>query len=165
MVGKEITKDILDFLDLFPIPIGIYNTNYNLEFANKAAYKIYGEDKVNSMLSGKKCYKVLHGKDEPCSNCLISQIVNNGRLVEDKIYNYETDSPIKVDGHWYIGSLLFPVRYKGKPMFMQLAVIYKEKLNGDVKKYNAFDIDKVYNAIEKMRQAMEVRRNVVSQAV
>ena len=51
----------------------VISDNYEILFENNAAHDIFGEN-----LSGKKCYEVLYGNNQPCPECLYVDILEKG---------------------------------------------------------------------------------------
>jgi signal transduction histidine kinase/DNA-binding NarL/FixJ family response regulator/HAMP domain-containing protein len=59
------TVAVMDFLDSM---IHIVSLNFNIIYMNEKMAEAYGVDKESSI--NQKCYKLLHGLDQPCAHCL-----------------------------------------------------------------------------------------------
>lgn len=81
---------------------------YDLLFLNEAGRKIFGVED----LSGRKCYKVLQGKDAPCEFCTSS------KLTLGENYTWEFTNPI-TKRHYLLKDRLLP--WDGRPARMELA--------------------------------------------
>ncbi|SBW05128.1 Sensory box histidine kinase [uncultured delta proteobacterium] len=55
--------DLFRFLEVFPAYVLLIDRDYSVRFANRSARQLFGSE------SGKKCYQLLHGRNEPCISC------------------------------------------------------------------------------------------------
>ena len=82
--------------------------NYDLLFLNQAGMEIFHVDS----LEGKKCYRVLQGKDAPCEFC------TTPILREGENYTWEHDNPI-TGRHYILKDRL--LEWNGRPARMEIA--------------------------------------------
>lgn len=82
---------------------------YELYYLNPAGQKLFGVKEY----SGKKCYKVLHGKDSPCSFC------TNSLLHKDSFYIWEKENEY-CGRHFLLKDKIIP--YKGKNVRLEVAL-------------------------------------------
>ena len=55
--------DLFRFLEVFPAYVLLIDRDYSVRFANRSAHQLFGPP------GGKKCYQLLHGRNEPCISC------------------------------------------------------------------------------------------------
>jgi len=56
-------EDLFSFLDVFPAYVLLIDRDHTIRFHNKAARQLFGS------LGNKKCYQLLHDRNEPCVSC------------------------------------------------------------------------------------------------
>jgi len=61
-------------LSTIPDGIVVENENYEIEFMNDSLIKKFGD------VVGEKCYKTFIGRDEPCEECPVREILHKGNL-------------------------------------------------------------------------------------
>lgn len=88
--------------------------NYSLYYLNPAGQKMFGVKDYY----GKKCYRVLHGKSEPCSFC------TNPRLHRDSFYIWENQNEY-CGRHFLLKNRI--VEYKGKNVRLEVALDITKK--------------------------------------
>jgi len=64
--------------------VALTGADYNIIEANQAANIILGQ---GNSLTGMKCHKVIHDKEEPCSNCPLPQSLETGQLVNSNYFD------------------------------------------------------------------------------
>lgn len=55
--------ELFAFLEVFPAYVVLIDRDYTVRFGNRTARQIFGQ------CTGKKCYKLLHGRTSPCLSC------------------------------------------------------------------------------------------------
>ncbi len=80
---SEIAPQVFDSITDFLV---ICKPDYTIVRANKAAKAVYGglED-----IEGKKCYKVLRGKDSPCEDCPLPETLETGKMSPNDYFDPE----------------------------------------------------------------------------
>jgi PAS domain S-box-containing protein len=64
--------------------IGIHDNNFNIITANRA-YAAAAE-KMPHEITGKTCYEVFHGAEEPCPNCPLKKTMDTGKTVMEEFF-------------------------------------------------------------------------------
>ncbi len=68
--------------------ITVMDTNYNILLQNEATLQLHNGEKI----TGKPCYKVHYGRQEPCENCHTVEAMETGQLVKKK-QPYQQEGP------------------------------------------------------------------------
>ncbi|MDO4542385.1 MAG: diguanylate cyclase [Bacillota bacterium] len=90
--------------------------NFELIYANKKVRELYGFKSEEDYI-GKKCYKLLQHKDEPCEFC------TNDRLRTDKFYCWEVHNPL-LDAYCYVKDKM--ILLDGKRVRLEIATDLSE---------------------------------------
>lgn len=53
--------------------IGIFDTEFNVEFLNERALELIGRDKID--VEGTVCYSSIIGSAKPCEGCMVSEVI------------------------------------------------------------------------------------------
>jgi len=96
---EDIISKLPEIFDTMAELLAYQDTNNTIIWANKAAAESVGLKQKE--LTGKKCYKIWHGRNTPCIDCPVKEAVKTGKPKKRKI-----TSP---DGrHWLISG--YPVK-------------------------------------------------------
>ena len=94
---KELELDLIEtkgklngMLHSIPDQMSMMDRQLNITWVNNVAKKLFGND-----LIGRKCFKVYHGLEKPCRNCLVLKT-----FIDKKQHVYETEV-ISKDGKKY----------------------------------------------------------------
>jgi PAS domain S-box-containing protein len=75
-------KNLETILESMQDYVFVIDKDYTIQFMNRILVKIYGN------MIGKKCYKLLHGKDKPCQWCLSQRVFDEKKTLR---WNYRSD--------------------------------------------------------------------------
>ncbi|MBT4034805.1 MAG: response regulator [Candidatus Marinimicrobia bacterium] len=110
MEPQENKLSIHDVLDHLTDMIALTDTDYRIIDANISANIIIGQ---GNELSGLKCHKVIHDKDEPCDNCPLPESLETGSLINSNYFDErygeffeERTHPIVDDDGGFVGFII-----------------------------------------------------------
>lgn len=110
MEPQQNRLSIQDVLDHLTDMIALTDTDYKIIDANRSANIIIGQ---GNELSGFKCHKVIHGKDEPCDNCPLPESLETGNLINSNYFDErygeffeERTHPIVDDDGGFVGFII-----------------------------------------------------------
>lgn len=135
--------NIFDLLDELSELVYISDINtYEMVFINESAKALFG---VGPDVKGCKCYKVLQGRDSPCSFC------TNSRLSHEKFYTWEIYNQ-KIARHYLLKDKL--VFWGGREARIEIAFDMTEKENQRDMLENALDAEvAVVNCVKLLNEA------------
>lgn len=84
MATQDNKLGLEDVFDNLTDMIALTGSDYKIIEANRAANIIIGQ---GNELKGMKCHKIIHDKDEPCSNCPLPQSLETGQLVNSNYFD------------------------------------------------------------------------------
>lgn len=102
---------------------------YELYYLNEAGRRVTGVYDYK----GRKCYKVLQGKDEPCDFC------TNSKLSKDRFLVWERDNKF-LNKHFILKDKLIP--WRGKMARVEIAVDITEKENSNREIQNRLKLER-----------------------
>ena len=115
LIAREKENCMFDLIDEISELLYISDPEtYELLYLNKPGQEMFGV----SDISGKKCYRVLQGKDAPCEFC------TNGKLSQDKFYVWYHSNPI-AHRHYLVKDKL--ISWQGKMARMEVAISIEEE--------------------------------------
>lgn len=107
MASNNIKLMLRDVAEHMTDLIVLVDQHYVISEANRAANVIIGQ---GNELSGLKCHKMIHDKDDPCDNCPLPQSLETGHLVNSNYFDAryeeffeERTHPIMDDENQLIG--------------------------------------------------------------
>jgi putative nucleotidyltransferase with HDIG domain/PAS domain S-box-containing protein len=81
-VLDEHVKDWQVLIEALPYPVSIHDTDLNVVMANKGFIDVCGVTDV----IGKKCYQLIHCKDQPAQDCPMAKTLRSGKSERSEIY-------------------------------------------------------------------------------
>lgn len=121
---------------------------YQLYYLNPAGKKLFGVKDYY----GKKCYKVLHGRDEPCDFC------NNPSLRKDSFYIWEFQNEY-CGRHFLLKDKL--VNYQGKTARLEVALdITKREYVSQAARDKLTFAEKIFDYIEALPKYSDCKETV-----
>ena len=150
----------IDYLNNIPTPVHVIDTNFNIQFINKAGALLVG--KYVEECTGKKCYALFNASHCQSERCRSYRAMNQDRVLTGDMISYlpdleipfrYTSAPLKDNTGDVIGAIEYMVDISDEVQVVELA----EKISrGDysVKVQKRSDEDRLSDALNRMTHSL-----------